>query len=154
MRIIIDTECEDVIEQAKVWAKYGRAHVEFDMNRICIRSDEEIKDAIMRVLQFFSVKSQWVAVYRVLVDYYDFPKEKMSFCKRVRKMMRGACSKFPCDYQSIQKALASNSILCKPYSDWVVYSVKAGERFFPRQKMIADKLLEQLEKPKFTMDSL
>ena len=33
-------------------------------------SDDEIREAILSVMPFFSVRSQWVAVYRILVDYY------------------------------------------------------------------------------------
>ena len=107
-------------------------------------SDREIRDAIKQVLSLFSVKSQWVAVYRVLVDYYGFPAELTSFYKRMKMIMKGVNCKFPCTYQSIQKTLASKSILQKSYTDWTVYVVKDGERFFPRQKKIADKLLELL----------
>ena len=38
-------------------------------------SDDEIREAILSVMPFFSVRSQWVAVYRILVDYYGFPEE-------------------------------------------------------------------------------
>ena len=38
-------------------------------------SDEEIKEAILSVMPFFSARSQWVAIYRILVDYYGFPEE-------------------------------------------------------------------------------
>ena len=33
-------------------------------------SDDEIREAILSVMPFFSVRSQWVAIYRILVDYY------------------------------------------------------------------------------------
>ena len=40
-------------------------------------SDDEIREAILSVMPFFSVRSQWVAVYRILVDYYGFPEVSM-----------------------------------------------------------------------------
>ena len=33
-------------------------------------SDDEIREAILSVMPFFSVRSQWVAVYRILVDFH------------------------------------------------------------------------------------
>ena len=110
-----------------------------------MKSDEEIARAIKSVMVYFSVKAQWVAIYRVLVDYYGFPAELTSFCKRIKLIMKGDSCKYPCDYQSIQKPLASCAILQKHYSKWQEYKIKKGDRVFPRQKKIADKLLELLE---------
>jgi hypothetical protein len=62
-------------------------------------SDDEIKEAILSVMPFFSVRSQWVAVYRILVDYYGFPEEVAAFCSRISKLMRGAEIYFTIDYQ-------------------------------------------------------
>ena len=95
-------------------------------------------------MPFFSVRSQWVAVYRILVDYYGFPKEVAAFCSRISKMMRGTEVYFTIDYQSVQKPLAANGILQKPYIQWKVFSAKKGDRVFSRQKMIAERLLKAL----------
>ena len=107
-------------------------------------SDDEIKEAILSVIPYFSVKSQWVAVYRVLVDYYGFPDEITAFCERICQSMRGTHITFTIDYQCIQKPLAANGILQKPYSQWKVYCAKKGDRVFTRQKMIAERLLKAL----------
>ena len=93
---------------------------------------------------FFSVKSQWVAIYRILVDYYGFPEEVAAFCSRISKMMRGTEAYFTIDYQSVQKPVAANGILQKPYIQWKVFSAKKGDRVFSRQKMIAERLLKAL----------
>ena len=110
-----------------------------------MKSDEEIAQAIKSVMAYFSVKAQWVAIYRVLVDYYGFPKELTSFCQRIKLIMKGVSCEYSCDYQSIQKPLASCGILQKHYSKWQEFIAKKGDRVFPRQKKIADKLLELLE---------
>ena len=146
IRYIIETECEDIIEMINVQVKCGRAKlIPVDgYGGVPVRSEEEIRDAILKVLAYFAVKSQWVAVYRILVDYCGFPSEVKSFCQRIKLLMRGYDCKFTCNYQSVQKSLASKRILQKPYSDWEGYVVKDGERFFARQKMIADKLFELL----------
>lgn len=40
-------------------------------------SDEELRAAICKVLPNFTVGTQWVAVYRILVDFYGFPEARM-----------------------------------------------------------------------------
>lgn len=110
-----------------------------------MKSDEEIVLAIKSLMVYFSVKAQWVAIYRVLVDYYGFPTELTSFCNRIKSLMKGVSCEYPCNYQSIQKPLASCAILQKHYSKWQEYMAKKDDRVFPRQKKIADKLLELLE---------
>lgn len=107
-------------------------------------SDDEFRSAIRQMLPSFTVGTQWVAVYRILVDCYGFPKAYDAFCDKIGKLMKDVKLPFPCNYQCIQKPLAQYAILQKPYSDWEVYAVKNGERFFARQKMIADKLFEVL----------
>lgn len=107
-------------------------------------SDDEIKAAILEVTSSFSVKTQWVAVYRILVDYCGFPTEVAAFCERINKLMRGTKLCFSIDYQSVQKPLAAKSILRKPYSQWKVYYSKNGDRFFARQRMTAERLLKAL----------
>ena len=95
-------------------------------------------------MPFFSVRSQWVAVYRILVDYYGFPEEVAAFCNRISKLIRGTEVYFTIDYQSVQKPLAANRILQKPYIQWKVFCAKKGDRVFSRQKMIAERLLKAL----------
>ena len=59
-------------------------------------------------------------------------------------MMLGTEAYFTIDYQSVQKPLAANGILQKPYIQWKVFSAKKGDRVFSRQKMIAERLLKAL----------
>ena len=108
-------------------------------------SDDEFRTAICKVLQSFTVCTQWVAVYRILVDFYGFPEAYDVFCTKIGKLMKGVNLTFPCDYQAIQKPLASCAILQKHYDQWKVYVAKKDDRAFPRQKKIADLLFEQLQ---------
>ena len=78
-------------------------------------SDTVVRDAIISVMPYFSVRSQWVAIYRILVDYLDYPSEIAAFFKRINHLMRGTHTTFAPDYQSIQKPLAASGILQKPY---------------------------------------
>ena len=67
--------------------------------------------------------------------------------------MRGTEVYFTIDYQSVQKPLAANRILQKPYIQWKVFCAKKGDRVFSRQKMIAERLLKALGIAKFTMNN-
>ena len=115
-------------------------------------SDDEIRTAIRKVLSSFTVGTQWVAVYRILVDFYGFPVAYDAFCAKIEKLMKGVNLTFPCDYQAIQKPLASYAILQKHYDQWKVFVAKKDNRIFPRQKKIADMLFELLQEAKYTME--
>ena len=116
-------------------------------------SDKECREAIRLLSCSFTVSTQWVAVYRILVDFYGYPSDMSAFCSKIEALMKGVKLTFPCNYQAIQKPLASNSILQKHYCKWLEYKAQKGDRVFPRQKMIADKLFELLGGVKYTMNS-
>lgn len=145
MRIIIETECEDVVAQIEVWAKYGRARVEIDSSPHRVVGDAEIADAIKTLLHEFTTITQWVAIYRILVDYHGFPQPFSYFCKRINRLMPNFKSRFACDYQAIQKGIG-NGILKKPYAEWKVYQPKKNDKVFPRQKRTAERFMQLLEK--------
>ena len=108
-------------------------------------SDVELRAAICKVLPSFTVGTQWVAVYRILVDFYGFPEAYDVFCAKIERLTKGVNLSFPCDYQAIQKPLASCAILQKHYEQWKVFVAKKDDRIFPRQKKIADMLFELLQ---------
>ena len=98
-------------------------------------------------MPFFTVSSQWVAIFRILVDYHSFPADITAFHKRVSQLLHGTHLDYPLDYQSVQKPLAASSILQKKFDDWRQYHPQKGDRVFTRQKMIADRFLLALEAP-------
>ena len=108
-------------------------------------SDNEFRTAISKVSTSFTVGTQWVAVYRILVDFYDFPEAYDAFCTKIERLMKGINLTYSCDYQTIQKPLSSHAILQKHYNQWKEYKAKKEDRFFPRQKKIADMLFELLQ---------
>ena len=110
-----------------------------------ILSDDEIRAAICKVVLSFTVGTQWVAVYRILVDFYGFPKAYDLFCAKIEKIMKGVNLTVPCDYQAIQKPMASHAFLRKHYNQWKEYVINKNDRVFPRQKKIADMLFETLQ---------
>ena len=124
-----------------------KIEVKISTERHKILSDEDIKDAIKAVMPFFTVSSQWVAIFRILVDYHGFPADITAFHKRVSQLLHGIHLDYPLDYQSVQKPLAASSILQKKFDDWRQYHPQKGDRVFPRQKMIADRFLLALEAP-------
>ena len=116
-----------------------------EMPHIPVR-DEDIKAAIVKVMSCFSVSTQWCAIYRILVDYCDYPEEITSFCREIEKLMKGVNLSYPCNYQSIQKTLSSRAIFQKNYSQWKEQFPLKRDKTFQRQLKVADSLLRCLEK--------
>ncbi len=117
-----------------------------------IPTDEVLREVIPQIAQEFTVGSQWTAVYRVLVDFCGWPDEIMLFCSRMKSLLADCTLPYKIDYQNIQKTLASSSILRKPFAEWKDYRTRPGDRVFPRQLKIAQKLVNLLaEKLKHTM---
>lgn len=100
-------------------------------------SDDVIADAVESVVKHFVVAAQWVAVYRILVDYFDFPKNMKSFVERINGVMGDRKLQYPIKYQSIQKSM--NDDLREEYVYWKELA-KEGNAAFNRQKKIADEL--------------
>lgn len=104
------------------------------------KSEEDIARGIEALMPLFTVKSQWVAIYRVLVDFYGWPGELTAFCQRVEQLPFSHALDYPCDYQAVQKA--KNGILDKHYKHWESFSLTDKvNTCFSRQKLIADHLL-------------
>lgn len=141
--IFFKTKDPEAIELITVLVKQGR--VVQVLNGGENMSDAEIAEAIKHTLVQFSVKTQWVAVYRILVDYYGFPKGYKAFCKRVENMMSDYKGAFACDYQAVQKGIG-NGILAKPYEEWKAYKRKDTDTAFQRQLLIAEAFLRSLGK--------
>ena len=104
------------------------------------KSEEEIARGIEALMPLFTVKSQWVAIYRVLVDFYGWPGELTAFCQRVEQLPVSHALDYRCDYQAVQKA--KNGILAKHYKHWESFSLTDKvNTCFSRQKLIAVRLL-------------
>ena len=108
--------------------------------------EDDIRAAIMSVTSCFTVSTQWAAIYRVLVDYCGYPEEMTSFCRKIERLMSGNTLPYPCSYQSIQKTLASRAIFQKHYNEWKELPHTRSDRAFERQMMVADLLVQHLEK--------
>lgn len=108
------------------------------------KSDDEVAKAVTAVASFFGVGSQWTAVYRVLVDFCGWESDIAAFCHRMDTLFNNVAMQYPCNYQAIQKTLSANGILRKDFQEWKNYKVPKGDRVFPRQMVIAEKLLKLL----------
>lgn len=101
-------------------------------------SSEQAVAALMEVMPLISFDNQWVALYRILVDYCNFPSEIQAFCDHVDDCLAGRKLSRPCRYQNIQKYLTG--ILAKPYKQWLTYE-GPQDTGFKRQKRVAEKFL-------------
>lgn len=101
-------------------------------------SSEQAVAALMEVMPLISFDNQWVALYRILVDYCNFPSEIQAFCDHVDNCLAGRKLSRPCRYQNIQKYLTG--ILAKPYKQWLTYE-GPQDTGFKRQKRVAEKFL-------------
>ena len=108
------------------------------------KSDDEVAQAVISVVKWFGVCTQWTAVYRVLVDFCGWESDISKFSKRMNILLKDVRLNYQCTYQAIQKPLSSNSILRKDYQKWKEYKVPKGDRVFARQLFIAEKLLKLL----------
>ena len=108
------------------------------------KSDDEVAKAVIVAASLFGVGSQWTAVYRVLVDFCGWESDIAAFFHRIDTLLNNVALQYPCNYQAIQKTLSANSILRKDFKEWKKYKVPKGDRVFPRQMFIAEKLLKLL----------
>jgi len=108
------------------------------------KRDDEVARAVTEVARMFGVGAQWTAVYRVLVDFCGWDADVAAFCRRMNKILHGVQLTHGCNYQAIQKPLTANCILRKDFKAWRSYRPPKGDRVFPRQLFIAEKLLKLL----------
>ena len=108
------------------------------------KSDDEVAKAVIVAAGFFGVGSQWTAIYRVLVDFCGWESDIAAFCHRMNTLLYNVTLQYPCNYQAIQKPLSAHRILRKDFQEWKKYKVPEGDRVFPRQMFIAEKLLKLL----------
>ena len=77
-------------------------------------------------------------------DFCGWDDDVAEFCRRMNLIIKDVVLEYGCNYQAIQKPLAANSILRKDFKAWKKYHAPKGDRVFPRQMFIAEKLLKLL----------
>ena len=148
MKIIIEKgDSEEKVKMAEALLANGLVsaieHQTYSCQKVQ-KSDDEVAKAVIVAAGFFGVGSQWTAVYRVLVDFCGWESDIAAFCHRMNTLLYNVTLQYPCNYQAIQKPLSANSILRKDFQEWKKYKVPEGDRVFPRQMFIAEKLLKLL----------
>ena len=148
MKILLEKgDSEEIVRMAEALLANGLASAIERVSYQCVKvqkSDDEVAKAVIDVVGSFGVCTQWTAVYRVLVDFCGWDVDVAKFTKRMNNLLKGVRLSRKCTYQSIQKPLAQNSILRKNYQEWKKYRAPKGDRVFPRQMFIAEKLLKLL----------
>lgn len=148
MKIILEKgDSEEKVKLAEALLANGLVSAIERVTYQCVKvqkSDDEVAKAVVDVAGSFGVCTQWTAVYRVLVDYCGWDSDIAKFSKRMDKLLKDVHLSHRCTYQSIQKPLAQNSILRKNFQEWKKYRVAQGDRVFPKQMFIAEKLLKRL----------
>ena len=148
MKIIIEKgDSEEKVKMAEALLANGLVsaieHQTYSCQKVQ-KSDDEVAKAVIVAAGFFGVGSQWTAIYRVLVDFCGWESDIAAFCHRMNTLLYNMTLQYPCNYQAIQKPLSANRILRKDFQEWKKYKVPEGDRVFPRQMFIAEKLLKLL----------
>jgi hypothetical protein len=148
MKIIIEKgDSEEKVKMAEALLANGLVsaieHQTYSCQKVQ-KSDDEVAKAVIVAAGFFGVGSQWTAIYRILVDFCGWESDIAAFCHRMNTLLYNVTLQYPCNYQAIQKPLSANSILRKNFQEWKKYKVPEGDRVFPRQMFIAEKLLKLL----------
>ena len=148
MKIIIEKgDSEEKVKMAEALLANGLVsaieHQTYSCQKVQ-KSDDEVAKAVIVAAGIFGVGSQWTAVYRVLVDFCGWESDIAAFCHRMNTLLYNVTLQYPCNYQAIQKPLSANRILRKDFQEWKKYKVPEGDRVFPRQMFIAEKLLKLL----------
>lgn len=126
--------------------------------RRSILSDDVAKEIIAGLIEQGIIAGMYhfVAVYRVLTDFCNFPKEYTSFCQRIVSLelrLDGLPLEYKSLYQSVQKGIQSHPVLNTPYKRWTEYRPETDEHFntFRRQKAVADALMKILRDKKILL---
>jgi hypothetical protein len=123
-----------------------------------ILSDEQAKEILSGLIEEGMIDGQYqfVAVYRILTDFCNFPKEYTSFSHRIINLnlkLKGELLEYKSLYQSIQKGINSHPVLIASYKRWTEYKPETDEHYsvFKRQKVVADALIKILRDKKILL---
>lgn len=123
-----------------------------------ILSDEVAKEILTGLIEKGIIDGMYhfVAIYRILTDFCNFPKEYTSFSHRIIDLnlkLKGKVLEYDGLYQSVQKSINSHSVLSMPYKKWIEYKPENDEHFntFRRQKVVADALMKILRDKKILL---
>ena len=111
--------------------------------------DERFAHAIVHVMEqrtpsgvyLFTSKSQWVSIYRILVDYHGFPEGYTEFLRRIEAMHTDF--RVPCTYDALADI---SGVFARRFSQWDVKDYDSDRTaYFHAKREIALKLKEALK---------
>lgn len=114
-----------------------------------ICEDERFARAILHVMEvrtpsgayLFTSKSQWVSIYRILVDYHGFPEGYTEFLRRIEAMHTDF--RVPCTYDALADI---SGVFTRRFSQWDVNDYDSDRTaYFHAKREIALKLKEALK---------
>lgn len=87
--------------------------------------------------------NQWIAIHRVLMDFYGFSDKYVEFMKQMEELKLSDV-RIPCTLDAIKKV---DGILSKDFNEWASHKTKTNSQkiAFRRQYNVAVRLLEILE---------
>lgn len=87
--------------------------------------------------------NQWIAIHRVLMDFYGFSDKYVEFMKQMEELKLSDV-RIPCTLDGIKKV---DGILSKDFNEWASHKTKTNSQkiAFRRQYNVAVRLLEILE---------
>ena len=88
--------------------------------------------------QLFTMKSQWIAVYRIFVDYLGWKNEYRDFCRQINYMGEYP---IPCLESAVKRI---DGIFAKPFKTWSKKLYKGQSKVYYRQYEVAKWLVEHL----------
>lgn len=114
-----------------------------------LSEDERIARAIIYVMELrtprgaylFTSKSQWVSIYRILVDYHGFPDGYTEFLHRIEAMHTDF--RVPCTYDALADICG---VFARRFSQWDVKDYDSDRTaYFHTKREIAVALKEALK---------
>lgn len=129
----------------KATEKKSKAQERYESIAHCILLLMEEKDADAPVKKLFRQNNQWIAVHRVLSNYYGFAEGYTEFVEQMEDLPLGNAD-YPCTLDGVMRIPLG--VLAKPFEEWAKYKEKKNPRnkVFLKQYHVAVRLLDILEK--------
>ena len=122
--------------------------------------NEKAKEILTEMIEKGVIKkmNNFIGVYRVLVDYFKYPRSFSQFCSCIIRLglkLKDEPLEYQKLYDGIQKGMQAPSILRKSYEYWEKYEAKEGENYtvFIHHKAVADALISILREKEILQNS-
>lgn len=133
------------VSENKVIEKKTKTQERYESIAHCIHLLMEEKDMADSKKKLFRQKNQWIAIHRILSNFYGFAEGYTEFVKQMEDLPLGNV-KYPCTLDGIMRIPLG--VLAKPFEEWKKYKERKNSRnnVFLKQYHIAIRLQEILKK--------